>query len=706
MATSENSTRKEIVTRMGIVYVGIVIFGLLVVTRIVYLQVVEHDKWISSNNITPKDITIEPDRGDILAHDGRLLATSVPYYEVRWDTHCDALTNSIFNKHIDSLALGLSSIFRDKSAQQYKSLLVKARYRGDRYLLIKRRVDFVHLKRLKRLPIFRLGQYKGGLIVIQENLRVQPFNDLASRTIGYQGKGGTTVGIEGAFDEDLSGEKGVRLVQRIAGNYWMPVSDGNEVEPRNGYDVISTLDINLQDVAHDALKDQLQRHGASHGVAILMEVETGDIKAMVNLKKEGDGYYSEQFNYAIGERTEPGSTFKLASLMVALEDGYIELNDMVETGKGSVKYHDIVVKDTKEEGYGKISVKQVFEYSSNVGVSKIITKNYKGNEEKFVKGLKRMSLTEGLDLAIKGERPPYIKFPDDKLWSGVSLAQMSYGYEVEQTPLQILTFYNAVANDGKMMKPRFVKGIADHGEMIKTFSPEVINSSICSRSTIKKAKMMLEGVVEKGTAQNLRNANYKIAGKTGTAQIANKKYGYKYNSQTSYQASFAGYFPADNPKYSCIVIVNAPSSGVYYGNLVAGQVFKEISDKVYATQFELHDEMKLARNEEQSIPYTRKGSRKELELVLDELDIPTEDLGVNSDWVITEKQKSAVRLHNRYITDNLVPDVVGMGAKDALYILENMGLRVIIRGRGAVTSQSIGPGNRIQKGDKIYLKLG
>ncbi|MCK9208398.1 MAG: peptidoglycan glycosyltransferase, partial [Salinivirgaceae bacterium] len=294
MATSENSTRKEIVTRMGIVYVGIVIFGLLVVTRIVYLQVVEHDKWISSNNITPKDITIEPDRGDILAHDGRLLATSVPYYEVRWDTRCDALTNSIFNKHIDSLALGLSSIFRDKSAQQYKSLLVKARYRGDRYLLIKRRVDFVHLKRLKRLPIFRLGQYKGGLIVIQENLRVQPFNDLASRTIGYQGKGGTTVGIEGAFDEDLSGEKGIRLVQRIAGNYWMPVSDGNEVEPRNGYDVISTLDINLQDVAHDALKDQLQRHGASHGVAILMEVETGDIKAMVNLKKEGDGYYSEQ----------------------------------------------------------------------------------------------------------------------------------------------------------------------------------------------------------------------------------------------------------------------------------------------------------------------------------------------------------------------------------------------------------------------------
>jgi cell division protein FtsI (penicillin-binding protein 3) len=436
-----------------------------------------------------------------------------------------------------------------------------------------------------------------------------------------------------------------------------------------------------------------------------MEVKTGDIKAIVNLTKEGNGYYSEQFNYAVGERTEPGSTFKLASLMVALEDGLIDLDDMVETGNGVVKYHDIVVKDTKEDGLGRISVQQVFEYSSNVGVTKLITKNYKGKEEKFVKGLKRMSLTEPLDMDVKGERPPYIKFPDDKLWSGVSLPQMSYGYEVEQTPLQILTFYNAVANDGKMMKPRFVKAITEHGDVIESFGSKVINPSICSRSTIKKAKKMLEVVVENGTAQNLRNPNYKIAGKTGTAQIANKKYGYKTNAQLSYQASFVGYFPAENPKYSCIVVVNAPSSGVYYGNLVAGQVFKEISDKVYATSFDLHDEMQLAKNVKQSIPYTRKGFRPELEEVLDELEIPYEDLGVNSDWVTTQKRESTIRFNNRYITDNIVPDVKGMGAKDALFVLENLGLDVIMQGRGAVSSQSLNPGSRISRGDRIYIKL-
>jgi cell division protein FtsI (penicillin-binding protein 3) len=702
---SENNTRKEIVTRMGIVYVAVVLFGFIVVARIVYLQVVEHDRWISANIISQKDITIEPDRGDICAADGRVLATSVPYYEVRWDTRCESVTRDVFNRNIDSLAYGLSRLFGDKTAQGYKNSLVSARHRGERFFLIRRRVDYVHLKKLKTLAIFNRGQFKGGLIIIQENRRIQPFTGLATRTIGYEGKGGTRVGIEGAFDEVLRGEKGVQLKQLIAGNYWMPVSDGNEVEPRNGLDVITTLDINLQDVAHDALYNQLRKHAASHGVAVLMEVKTGDIKAIVNLTKEGNGYYSEQFNYAVGERTEPGSTFKLASLMVALEDGLIDLDDMVETGNGTVKYHDIVVRDTKEDGLGRISVQQVFENSSNVGVTKLITKNYKGKEEKFVNGLKRMSLTEPLDMDIKGERPPYIKFPDDKLWSGVSLPQMSYGYEVEQTPLQILTFYNAVANDGKMMKPRFVKEITEHGDVVESFSTKVINPSICSRSTIKKAKKMLEGVVENGTAQNLKNPNYKIAGKTGTAQIANKKYGYKTNAQLSYQASFVGYFPAENPKYSCIVVVNAPSSGVYYGNLVAGQVFKEISDKVYATSFDLHEEMQLAKNVKQSIPYTRKGFRPELEEVLDELEIPYEDLGVNSDWVTTQKRETTIRFNNRYITDNIVPDVKGMGAKDALFVLENLGLDVIMQGRGAVSSQSLNPGSRISRGDRIYIKL-
>ncbi len=702
---SENNIRKEIVAKLSIVYIAVVLFALVIMGKVVFLNVVEHEKWANANTISKKDIVIEPNRGNICAADGRILATSVPFYEIRMDLKCPSLTDEVFNRYIDSLSIELSNLFKDKTSQQYKRKLVSARYRGERYHLIKRKVDYIQLKKLKKFPIFRRGQNKGGFIVKQENKRIQPFVSLASRTIGYHSKAGTHVGIEGAYDNELKGKKGVKLVQRIAGNVWMQVNDGNAVEPRNGYDVITTIDINFQDVAHHALYTQLNKHKASHGTAILMEVKTGDIKAIVNLKRDSHGQYSEQYNYAIGERTEPGSTFKLPALMVALEDGYIDLDDSVDTGNGEIRYHDHLVRDSRVGGYGKISVEEVLELSSNVGVTKLITQYYTGKEERFVKGLKRMGLTEKYNIEIKGERAPYIKFPDDTLWSGISLPQMSYGYEVEQTPIQILTFYNAVANDGEMLKPRFVKAITDHGEIIRHFSPKVIKPSICSRATIAKAKIMLEGVVEKGTAQNLKNTNYKIAGKTGTAQIANKKYGYKYNSKVSYQASFVGYFPANNPKYSCIVVVNAPTSGVYYGNLVAGQVFKEIADKVYSTHIDLHSQEFYANNQSVSIPYSRKGYKKELEFVLDELQIPYEDLGINSDWVATEKHDSAIRLYNRYIKDKIIPNVKGMGAKDALFVLENLGLNVVINGRGAVGLQSITPGTPFKQGDRIVLDL-
>lgn len=702
---TENKTRTGIVRRLSFVYLVVVFFALVVIGRVVFLQVIEHDKWSNANTVSQKDIIIEPNRGNICATDGRILATSVPYYEIRMDLKCPAITDDIFNKHIDSLSYCLSNLFKDKTPQQYKRRLVSARYRGDRYHLIKRRVDFIQLKQLKTFPILRRGKYKGGLIVNQENRRIQPFVNLASRTIGYQRDVATNVGIEGAFNEQLSGEKGVRLVQKIAGNYWMPINDGDEVEPRNGYDVITTLDINVQDVAHHALKRQLEKHNASHGTAILMEVETGDVKAIVNLKRDNQGQYSEQYNYAIGERTEPGSTFKLPALMVALEDGYIDLDDSVDTDDGTVRYHDHVVRDSRKGGYGKITVKEAFEVSSNVAVSKLITQYYTKNEEKFIKGLYNMSLNKRLGVPIKGERSPYIKFPDDTLWSGISLPQISYGYEVEQTPLQILTFYNAVANNGEMLQPRFVKAISDHGKIIEKYSPKVINPTICSRATIQKAKIMLEGVVENGTAQNLKNSNYKIAGKTGTAQIANRKYGYKYQSKISYQASFVGYFPADDPMYSCIVVVNAPSSGVYYGNLVAGQVFKEIADKVYSTSLNLHNETIVADNPDLKIPYSRNGHKKELETVLGDLGIPFQNLGVKSEWVSTEKQDSAVRMNNRYVHENLVPNVKSMGAKDAIFLLENLGLRVILQGRGSVGSQSLAPGTKYRHGDRIVLQL-
>ncbi|MCK5171644.1 MAG: transpeptidase family protein [Bacteroidales bacterium] len=703
--------KKEIVWRVGVIYIFMLAFAILIVGKILFLQLIEGGKWKEqAQTLTLKDITIESNRGDILAADGRLLASSIPYYEIRMDTRSTGMDEATFNSSIDSLALKLSELFRDKSAAEYKNELVKARRNDERFYLIKRRVNYNQLKRLKTFPIFRLGQYKGGFIAMQTNLRIQPHVGLASRTIGYttQGEGGNVVGIEGAFDEEMKGVKGVRLMQRLNGNVWMPVHDGNEVEPKDGMDVVTTIDVDIQDVAENALLKQLIRHEAHHGTAVLMEVSTGEIKAIVNLERNSKGEYNESYNYAIGESRAPGSTFKLASMIALLEDGYVDLDDTLNTGDGEILYYDKKITDTKKGGHGILTVQEIFEVSSNVGISKLVTDYYTGKEEKFINRLYSMNLNNRLGIDIKGEGEPEIKYPGDKHWSGVTLPQMSIGYEVRLTPLQTLTLYNAIANDGKMVKPKFVNGIMYHGDLVKTFDTEVLKQSICSRSTLRKVKIMLEGVVERGTAKNIRNNNYKIAGKTGTAQIANKESGYSDKSRISYQASFAGYFPADNPKYSCIVVVNAPSRNVYYGNLVAGPVFKEIADKVYATNFEMHESLNLITNEttsEVKIPYTKNSYKDELKFALTDLGINVNDEDVVSDWVLTTKLDSCVKLSNRNIAENLMPNVKGMGVKDAVFILENLGLSVELQGRGTILKQSISSGSRISKGDLVVLEM-
>jgi len=705
------SLKKEIAWRVGLVYAFMLLLGIGILAKVLYLQIIEGPKWREKAQILSlKDITIEANRGDIMDTDGRMLASSIPFYEIRMDTRSTGMDSYMFNKKIDSLALCLSRLFRDKPASEYKAEIVKARRNGERFHLLKRRVSYIQLKEMRKFPIFRLGTNKGGFIPIQTNMRIQPHAGLASRTIGYttQGERGNVVGIEGAFDKELSGINGIRLMQRLPGNVWMPVNDGNEVEPKDGMDVLSTIDVNIQDVAENALRKQLSKHNAHHGSAILMEVKTGEIKAIANLEKMSSGAYKETYNYAIGESAEPGSTFKLASMIAVLEDGYIDLDDTINTGKGEIMYYDKKVADTKEGGYGILTVKEVFEYSSNVGISKIITRYYKGSEEKFINRLYRMNLNSKVGIDIRGEGNPEIKFPDDKYWSGVSLPMMSIGYEVRMTPLQILTLYNAVANNGRMVRPRLVKEIQFHGNTVKTFEPEIINQSICSRSTLKKVKSMLEGVVENGTANNLKNKTYKIAGKTGTAQIARKGKGYKEQGRLSYQASFVGYFPAENPHYSCIVVVNSPSNNVYYGNLVAGPVFKEIADKVYATSFDIHesvDEMEIADNGESVLPFTKNSYYKELKYVLRHLDIEYDDDGVKTDWVITNRTDEAISLKNRTVMKNLMPNVVGMGLKDGLFILENAGLYVDFSGRGSIVQQSIPPGSVIQKGNSVWLQM-
>jgi len=704
------SLKKEIVWRVGVIYIIMLTFAILIGGKILFLQLIEGGKWKEkAQSLTLKDITIESNRGDILAADGRLLASSVPYYEIRMDTRSTGMDDHTFSSNIDSLAYKLSGLFRDKSAAQYKNELITARRNGERFYLIKRRVNYNQLKELKKFPIFRLGRYKGGFIALQTNLRIQPHVNLASRTIGKTtlGEGGNVVGIEGAYDEELKGVEGVRLMQRLNGNVWMPVHDGNEVEPKDGMDVVTTIDVDLQDVAENALLKQLIRHEAHHGTAVLMEVSSGEIKAIANLERNSKGQYKETYNYAIGESRAPGSTFKLASIIALLEDGYVELDDTINTGNGEIMYYDKKIADTKPGGHGTITVQEVLELSSNVGISKMVTDYYSGNEEKFINRLYSMNLNNRLGIEIKGEGEPEIKYPGDKLWSGISLPQMSYGYEVRLTPLQTLNLYNAIANDGRMVKPKFVKGLMYHGDWVEKFDTEIIKQSICSRSTLRKVKIMLEGVVERGTARNIRNDNYKIAGKTGTAQIANKESGYSDKSKISYQASFVGYFPADNPKYSCIVVVNAPSRNVYYGNLVAGPVFKEIADKVYATNFEMHESLNLSRqqNGENKIPYSKNSYKDELKYALSDLGIEVNDKDVSTDWVLTTKLDSCVKLRNRTIDEDLMPNVKGMGVKDALFILENLGLTVELKGRGTILNQSVTPGARISKGDLVVLEM-
>jgi len=701
------AARDEIVWRSGVVYFTMAVFAVAVLLRILILQYVERSKWEAiSEKYVFKTAEIPANRGDILACDGRLLASSVPFYTVYMDTRSSGMSAETWSDGINGLSEGLARILGVHTAAEWKSVITGARKKGDRYFLIKRRVDFETVKKLKELPIFREGQFRGGLVTQIENRRVFPNSELAGRTVGYLNLGseGTKVGIEGSFDKVLAGRNGVTVIQRLTGGDWIPVEDGRSISSKDGNDVVTTIDIDLQDVAASALKQQLIRHNAHHGCAVVMEVSTGDIRAIANLEIGSDGNYHETYNYAIGESTEPGSTFKLPALMAALEDGVIDTGDIVDTGKGSVRFYNKVIKDTKEDGYGKLTVKQVFEKSSNVGTSILINEHYKNKPGDFVDRLYEMKLNQKLGIQILGEGSPVIRYPGDKYWAGLSLPMMSHGYEVQMTPLQILTFYNAVANNGRMMKPRFVTAVLHKGTVIKRFDPYVISNSIASRSTIRKAQKMMEGVVEHGTATNLRNVNYKIAGKTGTAQIAKDKKGYRQGAAISYQASFVGYFPAENPLYSCIVVVNAPSNGVYYGNLVAGTVFREIADKIYATSFFRDYAGKEGDDGNYVAPEGGNGYRYDIDKVFSDLRIRHKTNSGN-DWVATRETGDTIKYVDVNLKQGLVPDVRGMSLRDAIFLLENSGLRVRYSGKGRVRRQSPEHGARIYNGSVVSLEM-
>jgi len=699
--------KKDILWRVYLVFGFMVLFGAAILFRVGHLQVVHGAYYrAKADSLTTRFVAIAPSRGNIYTADGSLLATSVPVYEVRLDLKASAITGALFNESIDSLSLCLSKLFGDKSQSDYKRILRQARNENDRYFLLQRNVSFNALRALRTFPIFRMGRYKGGLIVKQESKRTRPFRLLAQRTIGFNVKEVEAVGIEGSFDKYLRGVYGQRLMQKISGNVWKPLDDENVIDPKDGSDVITTLDLNIQDVAEEALRTQLMQHNADKGCAILMEVSTGHIKAIANLSRYGENDYREDFNYAIGQGTEPGSTFKLASMLAAMDDGYVDLDDTVDTQGGAVNWGaGKPMKDSHEGGYGRISAQHVFEVSSNVGISKLICKYYSKNPQAFIDHLHHYRLDRPLGLQIAGEAKPRIKSTEDKDWSKVSLPYLSIGYESRISPMQILTLYNAVANNGKMVKPILVKEIREKGVVVKSYKTEVLVDSICSARTLAMARQMLEGVVQRGTATNLKKAAYTIAGKTGTAQIANNNSGYS-DGKVKYQASFVGYFPADKPLYSCMVVVYAPSNDVYYGNLVAGPIFKEIADKVYSTRIDMHHE--LLRNDSLmaiGIPSPKAGKTMAAKTVAEALGMkyPAGDEAMQ--WSKSKAEKGNVKIVPVTIKSEMVPDVTGMGLRDAVYLLESHGLQVKANGRGSVVKQSINAGSKFNKGQQITIEL-
>ncbi len=704
--------RKSIVSRIAIIYFFLLVFGLVVILKMISVQQIKNERWEQiAKNLKENTVKIEPNRGNICADDGSVLATSVPGYFVRIDLAAEGVKR-VFSNESDSLAFYLSGFFKDASRQEYNQRLNSAYKNGNRgFMLTPRKVDYQELQQIKKFPILRRGRFGGGMIIEQENQRVTPLGSLALRTIGDLNKGayggvhgniGYT-GLEGAYEQYLKGKEGISYRENLSGR-WVTRT---EIEPQDGMDVITTINVKLQDITESALLRNLEKHSADWGTAILMEVETGEIKAIANLGKEKGGY-NENYNYALGNQGcyEPGSTFKLISLMAAMEDGLIDTSDVYDTGSGVWKYRDRTIYDSdyRYGGHGKMTVKQIFEKSSNVGVAKIITSAYEKNPKNFVDRVYGFGLNKPLGLEVKGEGKPFFKYPGDTDWWGTTLAWMSYGYESKMTPLQVLTFYNAVANNGRMVKPRLVNEIRENGVLIRQYKTEVINPMIATRETIGKAQKMLEGVCEYGTGRSLQNPWFKIAGKTGTAQVATGQGGYQ---KGMYLASFAGYFPADNPKYSLIVTINNPRSGAFYGGSVAGPVFKEIAERVFAVRNLFGESGEEPETPEIPVlPEIKKGPSENILRVAHELKIENLTGDPATTLASIKKVDNKLVLDEMEIPSGKVPDVRGMGATDAIFILENAGLRVKIKGIGKVKEQSIPPGSGYSRGAYVYLTLG
>ena len=699
---------KEIVPRTYLIYIGFVLIMLVVLFKTISIQF-DGDGNASKNGknekIPIRYVKRTPRRGQILDVNYTPLVTSVSFYDIHMDP--TVVKEKVFEEEVTDLARGLAKMYpNDKSAREYENSIRSARERGSRYLLIRKKVSNDERRKIAKLPIFNLGKLKGGLIDTDETIiRKRSHGDLMSRTLGYfkpatENSKEYAVGLEGGFNSFLKGEQGAEMEQRISTGW---KKTGKIVkEAIEGADVVTSIDKDIQEVAHSELERQLKLQGARSGCAIVMDVKTGFIKAIANLNKVGEDEYLERFNHAIGSREVPGSTFKLASLMAALEDEKINIDDTVNA-VGVYTFHGKSMKDSHKGGYGKITIRKAFIKSSNV-ISKIIHKAYSSEPQAYIDRLESFGITEKLDLDIKGEVAPHIPKPGKKNWHSLSLPWMAVGYEVMQTPLQTLAFYNAVANNGVFVKPQFVKEIRRGVEVVKTFKPVVVKSKICSQETLDVLKQCLEGVMKKGgTGSKLTSSFFDIAGKTGTARILNEKGHYGNKGEEQYQASFVGYFPAKNPIYSCIVVVAAPSKDIY-GAVVSGTVFAAIANKVYATKLEYHRAINEQKKKKTAAPIAMNGYKYDLMRIFKLMGIKY-SLKEYAEWLNTEQEETFVKLSKKSIYKNAVPNLIGLSAKDAVYLIESTGMVAHVNGFGKVVKQSIPSGIPIFKGGIIELNM-
>lgn len=700
--------KKDILWRVYLCFLGMVLLGIVVVARAFYIQQAEGKYWTNlGDSMHLRYLPIDAERGTIYSEDGNMLSTSVPVFDIYIDFAAEGLrekNGERFTKNIDSLSICLANLFKDKTAAAYKKELQLGYRNKERYHSLRKKVSFSDYQQFRDFPLVKLGKNKSGFIVETKDKRINPYVLLANRTIGLSRNNASNVGLEQSYDSLLKGKTGQQLVRYVAGTY-LPV-DGGEVEPENGKDIISTLDTYIQDVTESALMNMLVRNNSLHGTAIVMETATGKIKAIANLGKQRDSVYTEDLNYGIGKATEPGSVFKLATLMSLLEDKYVDINSIVDCEGGQKRFYGLPIRDS-HLGDGAITVKDAFAKSSNVAFAKLADQYYHEQPAKFLEHLHRFRLDQmtGVDITASSGRP-LIKKPTSRSWSKTTIPFMAHGYEELVTPLHMLMLYNAVANDGRMMKPYLVSAIREYGVEVRKIEPQVLVEKICSDQTLKQVKECMLEVVNNphGTARKLKDSSYQIAGKTGTAVTALNNKGYNKGNKI-YQASFIGYFPAEQPRYTiAVVIQNSRESRMVYGADVSGAVFKEISDRIYGSY--LSTRKFTANPKADSTAYYYHGAKDEFVSVLNYLNMPFMDSANNGYWRYAQVQnnKGLLKLKNETAAAT-IPDATGMGLKDAVYLLENAGLKVTATGRGKVISQSLLPGMPLNKSQTINLVL-